>query len=71
MQDMAYHLPSVFYVKDDDERHILLYHADRKTEFENKLTGLYCICPCFVFIFIFILLLMSYLIKKFTKVQMS
>lgn len=66
---MAYQLPSVFYVKDDVESNVIFYHAKRKTEFEEKLNSLYCICPFFIFYFNFIF--NGYLIKKITKVQMS
>lgn len=40
MKDMAYKLPSVFYVKVTDEDECILFHACRRNEHEtNNLTG--------------------------------
>lgn len=40
MKDMAYQLPSVFYVKDNDDfNKCILYNAHRRNELENNLNG--------------------------------
>ncbi len=41
IRDMAYKLPSIFYVKvtDDDENNCVLFEADRRSELEDILEG--------------------------------
>lgn len=40
MRDMAYKLPSVFYVKvTEDDHECILFEADRRNELENNLDG--------------------------------
>lgn len=45
MRDMAFNLPSIFYVKTtDDECECILYNADRRNELQNNFTGQYSLC---------------------------
>lgn len=48
MKDMAYQLPSVFYVKENNESNqCVLYNAYRRNELENSLNGL-----CLIYLYI-------------------
>jgi len=49
MRNMAYKLPSIFYVKlIEDGNECILFEANKRSELENKLDGLYGECVCVI-----------------------